>query len=169
MTAIAARASDLAVRDLSPRPRRGPTRRWRRPLWRRALFRQRLRRGPRGPALRRAALRVRKALCPACGVRSAHYFGYFAPSAVTPVELRHSSPHVIRSADSAHASLVSAAIPNPPQRPSFFRFFRCAPSSRFLLQPFSVFFFLPDACCNGVTQVCFFEPFLPLLSLLRCL
>jgi|HubBroStandDraft_6_1064221.scaffolds.fasta_scaffold141962_2 hypothetical protein len=169
MTAIAARASDLAVRDLSPRPRRGPTRRWRRPLWRRALFRQRLRRGPRGPALRLAALRVRKALCPACGVRSAHYFGYFAPSAVTPVELRHSSPHVIRSADSAHASLVSAAIPNPPQRPSFFRFFRCAPSSRFLLQPFSVFFFLPDACCNGVTQVCFFEPFLPLLSLLRCL
>ena len=43
--AIAARPSDLAVRDVSPRPRRGPTRRWRRPLWWRALFRQTLRRG----------------------------------------------------------------------------------------------------------------------------
>ena len=145
--AITAHASDLTVRVLFSRPRTGATRRRRRPLrrrplWWRALFWHALQREPRGRALWLAALWVWKALCPACGIRSALHFGFFAPSAVTPVELRHAGPDAIRSADSVNASLVSAAIPNPPQRSSFFRFLSRAPSSRFLLQPSSAVFFL---------------------------
>src|SRR6266851_5071125 len=145
-SAVAAHPFDLAVRNLSPRARRCATRRRRRPfrrrpLWWRALFRQALRQEPRGRALRLAAFRVRKALCPACGIRSVLYFGYLVPWAVTRVE-PHASPHAIHFADSHNASLFSAAIPTPPRRPSFFRFFSRAPSSPFLLQALSAVFFL---------------------------
>lgn len=156
-SAVAACPSDLAVRNLSPRARRCATRRRRgpfrrgtfrrgpfrrRPLWWRALFRQSLRQEPRGRALRLAAFRVRKALCPACGIRSVLYFGYLVPWAVTPVEHPRAGPHAIRCADSVYASLVSAAIATSTRPPSFFRFFHRAPSSRFLLQPLSAVFFL---------------------------
>ena len=141
-SAVAAHPSDLAVRNLSPRARRCATRRRRRPLWWRALFRQALRQEPQGRALRLAAFRVRKALCPACGIRSVLYFGYLVPWAVTPVEHPRAGPHAIHCADSVNASLVSAAIVTSTRPPSFFRFFHRAPSSRFLLQPLSAVFFL---------------------------
>lgn len=141
-SAVAAHPSDLAVRNLSPRARRGATRRRRRPLWWWALFRQAFRREPHGRALRLAALLVRKALCPACGIRSVLYFGYLVPWAVTPVEHARAGPHAIHCADSVNASLVSAAIATSTRPPSFFRFFHRAPSSRSLLQPLSAVFFL---------------------------
>ena len=146
-SAVAAHPSDLAVRNLFPRARRCATRRRRRPfrrrpLWWRALFRQALRQEPRGRALRLAAFRVRKALCPACGIRSVLYFGYLVPWAVTPVEHPRAGPHAIHCADSVNASLVSAAIATSTRPPSFFRFFHRAPSSRFLLQQLSAVFFL---------------------------
>ena len=146
-SAVAAHPSDLAVRNLSPRARRCATRRRRRPfrrrpLWWWALFRQALRQEPRGRALRLAAFRVRKALSPACGIRSVLYFGYLVPWAVTPVEHARAGPHAIHCADSVNASLVSAAIATSTRPPSFFRFFHRAPSSRFLLQPLSAVFFL---------------------------
>src|SRR6266851_3727678 len=121
-SAVAAHPFDLAVRNLSPRARRCETQRRRRPF-------------------RLAAFLVRKSLCPSCGIRSVLYFGSFAPSAVTRVE-PHASPHAIHFADSDNASLVSAAIPTPPRRQSFFRFFSRAPSSPFLLQALSAVFFL---------------------------
>jgi hypothetical protein len=107
----------LLILDLSPRAHRGATRRRRRPLrkrplWWRALFQQSLRREPHGRALRLAALLVRKALSPACGTRIVLHFVSFASSAVTSVE-PPAGPHAIYSADSANASLVSAAIPTP--------------------------------------------------------
>jgi len=154
----AAHPCDLAVRNFSARPRRGATSKRRRSLrgrslrrrpfrrrslWRRALFRQTLRREPRGRALRLAALRVGKALCPTCGIRSVLYSGYCAPSGVWLVELLHASARADHSADCANASLVSGAIPSPPRRSSFFRFFSRAPaSSWFLPLPASVLFFL---------------------------
>ena len=140
--------SDLAVRSLSPGLCRGPARRRRRgrslrrrSLWRRALFRRALRREPRGWSLRLAALPVRKTPSPACRIPSILYFGSFAPCAVTPVE-PHASSQAIDFTDFANASLVSAAIPSPLRRQSFFGFVSCAPSSRFLLQqPLSAVFF----------------------------
>ena len=151
-SAVAAHPSDLAVRNLFPRARRCATRRRRgpfrrgpfrrRPLWWRALFRQALRQEPRGRALRLAAFRVRKALCPACGIRSVLYFGYLVPWAVTPVEHPRAGPHAIHCADSVNASLVSVAIAKSTRPPNFFRFFHRAPSSRFLLRPLSAVFFL---------------------------
>lgn len=99
---------------------------------------------PRGRALRLAALLVRKALCPPRGIWSIlyYFFGFSFLSTVTPAELRPFVPHVIHFANSVNASLVSAAIPNPPRHPGFFRFFFRAPSSRFLLPPLSAVFFL---------------------------
>ena len=148
--AMAAHPSDCAVRNLSPRARRGATRRWgrtlrRRPLWWRALwrwarFQRALQRKPRWRTLRLAALLVRKAVGPGCGIRSVIYFGYFAPWAVT--ELRHAGPHVILFEGSVDASLVPRTISTPPRRPSPFRFFSRASSSRFLLQTLSAVFFL---------------------------
>ncbi len=150
--AVTARPSNLAVCDLFPRPHKCATPKRRRSFWRRsfrgrslrwwsrwwALFRQTHRRDPHRRALRLAALRVRKTLCPACGIRRTVYLRYAAPSGVTPVELRHASPRAIHSADSTNSSLVSAA-----NWSSSFHFFPCAHSSSwFLPQPFSVRFFL---------------------------
>jgi len=144
-SAIAAHPSDLAVSTLSPRAGRGATRRRRRgrtlrrrPLWRRALFG----REPHGRALRVAALRAWKALCPAWGTRGVFYVGYFALCAVAPVEHPHGGARAIHSAESVNASLVSDFISTPPRRRVFFRFFYAPPSPRFLLQPRAAISFL---------------------------
>src|SRR5450755_187318 len=148
--AVAAHPSDRAVRDLSPRFRRGATWRRRRSLWGRSLwrgslwwafFRHAFQRRPHGRALRLAALGLWKALCRASGSRNAFYFGSFASSAVTAVE-PHAGPHAIRFADSANPSLVSAAISTPPRRSIFLCSFSRARSSRVLLQPPSAIPFL---------------------------
>src|SRR5260370_14298214 len=165
--AVVAHSCDFAVCNLSPRARRCATRRRRRPLgrwplWWRAFFRKARRREPCVRALRLVALLVRKTICPACGIRSVLYCGSFAPSAVTPVE-PHASPHALHSADSDNASLVSAFIPTPPRRQSFFRFFSRAPSSRFLLQPLSAVFFLwmlLQRCDPGLLLRAIFAPVL---------
>jgi hypothetical protein len=110
-----------------------------------------------------AALLVWKGLWPACGIRGVLCFGHFAPSDVTSVEHPQTGPPDTESEDSANPSLVSAAIPTPPDVTVSFvsshlrrrrGFFFCS----FPRFSSSGYFF------NGVTQVCFFEPFLPLLS-----
>jgi hypothetical protein len=161
--AIAAHPSDLAVRDLSPRPRRGATRRWRRPLWWRALFRQTLRRGHAGAhfgwlhfGFGKHSARHAGSGAPTTSDTSPHLpshlwnFGTAARMSsvprIPPTLLW--SPPLFQTRPNGRVSFVSSAV--RPRRGFFFNRFPCFSSS-------GCFF-------NGVTQVCFFEPFLPLLS-----